>query len=168
MQYVENELHRPALIVAIEESEGPVGRACSHACRDVAPIREHMEHPLPLRASTGYRWFHELLTLLVEVVLDHPRRQPEITDGRAKSDKLELKFLAKFLPAGLVPEAQVPFRPYSQLPDPTRARARISPFLTRAKNELYALLTRGNFQSSYKISFRKRWARFVSRIDPGR
>ena len=64
MHYVGIDLHKRTMIVAVEDSEGPVGKACSYACQDVAAIREYMERLRPFRAvieaSTSYRWLQEL------------------------------------------------------------------------------------------------------------
>jgi len=130
-----------------------------------------MEHLRPFRAvieaSSSYRWLHQLLLPLGEVMLAHPWRLRAITDGRAKTDKLDAALLAKLLGAGLIPEAHIPSRPYAQLRDLTRAMARISWHKTQAKNELHALLIRENIRVPYKVPFRKRWTQFVSRIDLG-
>ncbi|MFQ5477427.1 MAG: transposase [Candidatus Binatia bacterium] len=46
--------------------------------------------------------------------------------GRAKTDKLDAKLLAKLLRADLIPTAYVPPRSYADLRGVTRARARLT------------------------------------------
>ena len=108
-------------------------------CRDVDDVRTFFDMHRPfqavIEASSSYRWFHDLLSPLGEVVLAYPRRLRAIVKGRAKTDRLDAVLLAKILRASLIPTS------YAQLRDLTRARARISRHKTVAKNELHALLS---------------------------
>ena len=101
MHYVKIDLHKHTMVVAVDDNEGPVGKACSYACQDVAAIKEYMERLRPFRgaieASSSYRWLHQLLSPLGEVMLAHQRRLRAITDGRAKTDNLYAALLAKLL-----------------------------------------------------------------------
>jgi transposase len=165
------DLHKRTIVVAIENENGPVGKAKSFPCRDVRELGQFFDLHRPFRAvieaSSGYRWLHELISPLGEVVLAHPRRMRAIVDGRAKTDKLDAALLAKLLRADLIPTAYVPPRSYASLRELTRARARISRHKTEAKNELHALLTRANMHPPFKVPFGKGWTRFVSQSDLG-
>lgn len=171
MHYIGIDLHKAMLVTAIEDENGPVGKARSLACRDVDAIREFFAAQRPfsavVEASCGYRWLHDLIAPLGEVVLAHPRRLRAIVTGRAKTDKLDAALLAKLLRAGLIPTAYVPPPDYAALRDVTRARARIARHRTETKNELHAVLARANVHVPVKTPFGKRWKRYVEGIDLG-
>ena len=82
MHYVGIDLHRRTLVIAVENNEGPVGKARSFACHEVSAIRRYMEELQPFRAvieaSSSYRWLHEMSAPLGKVM----RR---IVGGRAPS-----------------------------------------------------------------------------------
>ena len=171
MHYAGIDLHRRTIVIAIEDENGPVGKTTHFACRDSEAIRLFFENLGNFRAvveaSCGYRWLYDLLSPLGDVVLAHPRRLKAIVDGRAKTDKLDSALLAKLLKADLIPTAYVPPPRYAKLRDLTRGRSQLSRNLTKAKNELHALLARQNIHLPFKTPFCKRWVLAVSRLDFG-
>jgi transposase len=171
MHYVGIDLHKYTLVTAIETDQGPVGHPVTIPCKDTEKIRTFFENLRPFRsvieASGSYRWLHDLLSPLGEVVLAHPRRLKAIVEGRAKTDKLDAKLLAKLLRVNMIPTAYVPPRRYMDLRDICRARARLARHMTHSKNEIHALLSRENIHPPFKTPFCRGWIRFVSQTDLG-
>jgi transposase len=171
VHYAGIDLHKRFLVVGIEDDEGRVERPVRLACRDVARIVSFFKAHRPFRcvieASSSYRWLYELLSPLGEVQLAHPYRLRAIVAGRAKTDKLDAALLAKLLRAGLIPLAHIPARPYSDLRDLTRSRARVVRLMVRAKNELHAILARSNTQIPYANIFCKSGRRWIAGVDFG-
>jgi transposase len=171
MYYVGVDLHKRTLVVATEDDSGAKEKPVSFLCRDTEKIRAHFEARVPFKAvieaSSSYRWLYDLLSDLGEVVLAHPLRLRAIVSGRAKTDKLDAKLLAKLLRADLIPAAYVPPRPYADLRGITRARARLVRHVTEAKNELHALLTAANEHCPYRDTFCKGGRRWITSLDLG-
>jgi transposase len=171
MHYVGIDLHKRNLVLAVEDERGPVGKAQSFSCKEAARIKHRFERLRPFRAvieaSGSYRWLYDLLSPLGEVVLAHPLRLRAIVSGRAKTDKLDARLLAQLLRAGLIPTSYVPPKPYAELRDLTRSRARLVRHQSKARNELHALLARRNVHPPLKTPFGKAWRRFVTSLDLG-
>ena len=171
MYYVGVDLHKRTLVVATEDDSGVRERPVSFSCRDTDSIRAYFECRVPFKAvieaSSSYRWLYDMLSEFGEVILAHPLRLRAIVAGRAKTDKLDAKLLAKLLRADLIPTAYVPPRSYADLRGVTRARARLSRHMTEAKNELHALLTAANEHSPYRNAFCKSGCRWIQSIDLG-
>lgn len=166
MRYAGIDLHRRTLVVFIEDETGQAVDSRQFSCRDVEAIRTFFSSHRPFKAviesSCSYRWLHDLLSVLGEVVLAHPLRLRAIAAGRAKTDKLDARLLAKLLRGGLIPPAYVPPPRYQNLRDLTRARARLSREAARAKNELHALWARANLYPPYQNPFGVRGKRWMA------
>ncbi len=171
MHYAGIDLHKRFLVVSIEDDEGPVDRPVRMGCHETDRIVGFFKALRPFRcvieASSSYRWLYELLSPWGEVTLAHPYRLRAIVAGRAKTDKLDAALLARLLRANLIPSAHIPARPYSDLRDLTRARARLVRLMVRAKNELHAVLARSNIQVPYVNIFCKSGRRWIAGVDLG-
>jgi transposase len=171
MYYIGVDLHKRTLVIATEDDSGAKEKAISFSCRDTDQIQTFFESRSPFKAvieaSSSYRWLYDLLAPLGEVILAHPLQLRAIVSGRAKTDKLDAKLLAKLLRAELIPTAYVPPKPYADLRGVTRARARLSRHMTETKNELHALLTAANQHSPYRDAFCKTGRRWLQTVDIG-
>jgi transposase len=171
MYYIGVDLHKRTLVVATEDDSGAREKAISFSCRETESIQSFFESRTPFRAvieaSSSYRWLYDLLAPLGEVVLAHPLQLRAIVAGRAKTDKLDAKLLAKLLRAALIPTAYVPPKPYAELRGATRARARLSRHITETKNELHALMAAANQHSPYRDAFCKTGRRWLQSVDIG-
>jgi transposase len=171
MNHVGIDLHKKHLIVAVENDDGPVGKAKRLWCRHEDKILAHFQALVPFRAvieaSCSYRWLYDLLSPLGEVVLAHPFRLRAIVAARAKTDKLDAKLLAQLLRIDMIPQAYVPPQAYQDLRDVTRARARLSRAATQAKNQVHALLRRRNIHAPVRDVFSKAGRRWLQRLDLG-
>ena len=169
MNYVGIDLHKRFAVVALEDESGRMAKPQRFDCHDAGAMVRFFEQHRPFKAvveaSSGCRWFYELIEPLGEVSLAHPLRLRAIVSGRAKTDKLDAVLLARLLRAGMIPMAYVPPKPYQQLRDLTRARARITRHISEAKNELHALLARANIHSPYLTTFSKRGRRWLAALD---
>ena len=165
MFYAGVDLHRRSLVVAVEDEAGKEVAMRQFACEEVQAIKEFFSGLGPFRAvieaSSSYRWLYELLSPHGLVVLAHPYRLRAIVAGRAKTDKLDARLLAKLLRVGLIPTAYIPPVDYQALRDLARARARLSREATHAKNELHALLSRANLHSPYASVFCQRGRKWI-------
>lgn len=166
MHYAGIDLHRNDVVIAIEDQAGVGGKPRRFSTCEPAAIVGYLAAHRPfmavVEASCGYRWLYDLLTPLGTVVLAHPRRLRAIVAGRAKTDPLDAALLARLLRAGLIPQAYVPPMAYAQLRELTRARARLVRHEVEAKNELHAMLARGNLHPPFKTAFGKRWTKWVA------
>ena len=92
MYYVEIDLHKQHLVMAIENNLGPVGHPWRLRCCDVDLIAERFLALQPFQAvigaSSSYRWLYELLNPLGHVGLTHPLKLRAVVTARAKSNKL--------------------------------------------------------------------------------
>jgi transposase len=171
MYYIGIDLHKQALVMAVEDGTGPVGRPRRFACRDVDAIRSAAGRWRPFRAvveaSASYRWLYDLLSAQGEVVLAHPLKLRAITTARAKTDRLDARLLARLLRADLIPAAYVPPARYQRLRDLTRTRARLSHGATLAKNQVHALLARANVHPPVKTLFGKRGRQYLAELELG-
>jgi transposase len=167
MHYIGIDLHKHDLVVAVEDDNGPMGKPKRIRCCDEAEIGTFVGKLRPftavIEASASYRWLYDRLASLGSVVLAHPLRLRAIVAGRAKTDKLDAALLAALLRAGLIPTAYVPPKRFEQLRDLTRSRARLSQAATLAKNQLHALLRRGNRQAPFRNVFCKRGRRWLAK-----
>jgi transposase len=120
-----------------------------------------------IEASASYRWLHERLSPLGEVVLAHPLRLRASIARPAKTDKLDAALLARLLRMGQIPESYVPPKAYQELRELTRARARLSRSATEAKNLAHQLLTTRNIHAPYKKPFGVRGRRWMRALDLG-
>ena len=166
MLYAGVDLHRRSLVVAIQDETGKEVAVRQFACEEAQAIREFFsglgEFRAVIEASSSYRWLYELISPHGLVVLAHPYRLRAIVAGRAKTDKLDARMLARLLRAGLIPTAYIPPVDYQALRDLARARARLSREATHAKNELHALLGRANLHSPYANVFCQRGRRWIA------
>ena len=171
MQYVGIDLHKQDLVVAVEDESGPVGKTVRLGCKDESRIVSFFEKLVPfeavIEASSSYRWLYDLLSPLGRVLLAHPLRLRIMVTRRAKTDKLDAAVLARELRRGEIPEAYVPPRPYQELRELTRARARLSQAATAAKCQLHALLRGANVHPPYRSPFGKRGRRWLGSLDLG-
>jgi len=171
MRYVGIDLHKRDLVVAVEDETGPVGKPRRIRCEEESVIIEFFDTLHPFRAvieaSASYRWLYDLLSPLGPVMLAHPLRLRAIVTSRAKTDKLDAGVLAKLLRLGEIPAAYVPPRPYQELRDLTRARARLSQAATAAKCQLHALLGSANVHPPYRVPFGVRGRRWLGSLDLG-
>jgi transposase len=171
MYYVGIDLHKRDLVAAVEDERGPVGKPRRFACRDEAAIVAHLAAHRPFRAvieaSASYRWLHERLSPLGEVVLAHPLRLRASIARPAKTDKLDAALLARLLKMDQIPESYVPPKGYQELRELTRARARLSRAATEAKNQLHHLLTARNIEAPYRSPFGVRGQRWMRALDLG-
>jgi transposase len=171
MYYVGIDLHKRDLVAAVEDERGPVGKPRRFACRDEAAIVAHLAAHRPFRAvieaSASYRWLHERLSPLGEVVLAHPLRLRASIARPAKTDKLDAALLARLLRMDQIPESYVPPKAYQELRELTRARARLSRSATEAKNQLHHLLTARNIEAPYRSPFGVRGRRWMRALDLG-
>lgn len=163
------DLHKRFLVVAKEDDRGRSRKPRRFECSDLDGIAKFFDSARPFKAviesSSSYRWLYDLLSPMGEVILAHPLRLRAIVAGRAKTDKLDAALLAKLLRAGLIPTSYVPPRPYQDLREITRARARLSRRKTEAKNELHAILARRNVRSPYVNAFCKSGVRWLARLE---
>jgi transposase len=171
MYYVGIDLHKRDLVTAVEDEGGPVGRARRFPCRDEAAIVAHLSGLRPFRAvieaSASYRWLYDRLSPLGEVVLAHPLRLRASIARPAKTDKLDAALLARLLKMDQIPRSYVPPRPYEELRELTRARARLSRAATEAKNHLHHLLAVRNIHAPYRKIFGVRGRRWMQALDLG-
>jgi transposase len=164
MHYVGVDLHKRFLVACAEDERGAHTASGRFDCQDQEEILRFFEKLVPFRAvieaSCSYRWFHDAVAPLGEVVLAHPLQLRAIVAGRAKTDKLDAALLARLLRAGLIPEAYIPPPEYRELRDIARARSRLSRQGTTAVNELHALLCRRNIRlpfSNLSSMSSRRW-----------
>jgi transposase len=171
MHYVGIDLHKRFLVAATESSLGEVGRPVRLDCRDVTSIHYHFSDLRPftcvIEASSSYRWLYELLRTLGDVKLAHPLRLKAMVSGRAKTDKIDAALLAKLLRVDLIPTAYIPPRPYYELREITRSRARLVRRMTETKNELHTLLMSSNLHSPQKSVFCKSGVRWLKQVHLG-
>lgn len=171
MHYIGIDLHKRFLVAATESSLGELGQPVRLECRDVASIQSHFSALRPftcvIEASSSYRWLYELLRTLGDVKLAHPLRLKAMVSGRAKTDKIDAALLAKLLRVGLIPTAHIPPRPYYELRELARSRARLVRRMTEAKNEIHALLMGSNIHSPYKGVFCKSGTRWLKQVHLG-
>jgi len=169
MLYAGVDLHRRSLVVAVEDELGKEVAMRQFACEAAQAIKEFFsglgEFRAVIEASSSYRWLYELISVHGQVVLAHPYRLRAIVAGRAKTDKLDARLLARLLRAGLIPTAYIPPADYQALRDLARARARLSREATHAKNELHALLARANLHSPYYNAFCQRGRQWLAGQD---
>jgi len=169
MHFVGVDLHKRFLVVRAEDDRGVRTGSGRFDSQDRTGILEFFEKMKPFRcvieASCSYRWFHELVSPLGDVVLAHPLRLRAIVAGRAKTDKLDAALLARLLRAGLIPEAYIPPRGYQELRDLARARARLSQQASSTACELHALLTRENIRMPFANVFSKSAQRWLAGLD---
>ena len=171
MRYIGIDLHKRFLVLAVEDERGLSSQTKRFRCYEVTEICKFFRHLRPFRcvieASSSYRWLYDLLSPLGDVVLAHPLRLRAIVAGRAKTDKLDAVLLAKLLRFGLIPPAYVPPRPYADLREVTRGRARLVRHMVQARNELHALLARNNQQVPYVNAFCKSGVRWIAELNLG-
>ena len=172
MRYVGVDLHKRSVVMPAEDEHGRRQDSGRFDSQDRPGIVRFFENLKPFRcvieASCRYRWFHELISPLGEVILAHPLRLRAIVTGRAKTDKLDAALLARLLRAGLIPEAYIPPRSYQELRDLARARARLSQQATSAACELHAMLTRRNIRMPFANVFSKSAQRWLAGLElPG-
>ncbi len=171
MRFVGIDLHKRFLVVAVEDERGRPRKSRRFDCREVEEIRGYFKalgrFSAVIEASSSYRWLYELLEPLGDVILAHPLRLRAIVSGRAKTDKLDAALLAKLLRGGLIPPSYIPPRPYHELREITRARARLSRKRTEARNEVHALLTRANVHVPFVNAFCKAGRRWIGEVDLG-
>ena len=171
MRYIGIDLHKQNIVVAVGDSRGSRLVSRTFSTGNVVPVILFFKRQTPftavIEASCSYRWLYDLLSPLGEVKIAHPLRLRAIVSGRAKTDKLDSAMLAKLLMAGMIPESYVPPRPYQDLRDITRARARLSRNATKAKNEIHALLARANCRAPYRSPFGPRGRRWLLKINLG-
>jgi len=169
MHYVGVDLHKRFLVVRAEDEHGIRKGSGRFDSQDRSGILKFFEKLKPFRcvieASCSYRWFHELVSPVGDVVLAHPLRVRAIVAGRAKTDKLDAALLARLLRARLISEAYIPPRAYQELRDLARARARLSQQATSAACELHALLTRRNLRLPFANVFSKAAQRWVTGLE---
>jgi len=169
MRYVGVDLHKRFLVVRAEDERGVRKGSGRFDCQDRSGILEFFEKLKPFRcvieASCSYRWFHDLVSPLGDVILAHPLRLRAIVAGRAKTDKLDAALLARLLRARLIPEAYIPPREYQELRDLARARARLSQQASSAACELHALLTRRNLRLPFANVFSKSAQRWLTGLE---
>jgi transposase len=168
MMYVGIDLHRLTVVVAVEDEGGQVREIRTFQTRDVEIIRTFFSalgsFKAVIEASCSYRWLFDLVSKFGEVVLAHPFRLRAIVSGRAKTDKLDARLLAKLLRAGLIPPAYVPPLSYQVLRDLTRGRARLSRDITRTKNEIGAILAKSNIHPPYASPFGVRGLKWLETV----
>ncbi len=171
MRYIGIDLHKRNVVVAVDDSHGSHLASRTFSTGNVGSIILFFKRQSPftavIEASCSCRWLYELLSPLGSVKIAHPLKLRAIVSGRAKTDKLDSAMLAKLLRAGMIPESYVPPRPYQELRDITRARARLSRHATKAKNEIHALLTRANCRAPYRSPFGPRGRKWLLKIDLG-
>ena len=106
MQFVGVDLHKRFLVACAEDERGARIASGRFDCQDQEGILAFFEKLRPFRvvieASCSYRWFHDAVSPLGEVVLAHPLQLRAIVAGRAKTDKLDAALLARLLRAGLI------------------------------------------------------------------
>ena len=73
-----------------------------------------------------------------------------------KTEKVDSKFLARLLGAGLVPPVHVPSREMRQLRSPVRQRAGLVKIRTQTKNMIHALLTKNCIHHEFSDLFGKK------------
>jgi len=168
MHYVGIDLHKRFLVTAAMNTKGDVERPVTINCADESAIVAHFSNLRPftcvIEASSSYYWLYELLRDIGEVKLAHPLRLKAMVSGRAKTDKLDARLLAKLLRADLIPTAYIPPRPYHELREIVRGRARLARRMAEAKNELHSLLMRNNLHSPYRNAFCKAGIRWLKEV----
>ena len=171
MHFIGVDLHKRTMVVAVEDDAGHRQTPVSFRCSEPDTIRQYFAAQVPFRAvieaSTSYRWLYDLLSENGEVLLAYPRQLRAIVAGRAKTDKLDAKLLARLLRADLIPPAYVPPPAYADLRGLTRARARLARHATEAKNELQALLTARNMHAPFTNAFCKQGRAWLQAADFG-
>lgn len=171
MRFVGIDLHKRFLVVAVEDERGRPRKPRRFDCREIEEIRGYFKglgrFAAVIEASSSYRWLYELLEPLGEVILAHPLRLRAIVSGRAKTDKLDAALLARLLRGGLIPPSYIAPRPYHELREITRARARLSRKRTEARNEVHALLSRANVHVPFVNAFCKAGQRWIAEADLG-
>ncbi len=171
MYYVGIDLHKRFLVIAVEGERGPKGIPKTFNCHETVKILRHFEKLKPFKAvieaSASYRWLHELLSPYGEIILAHPLKLRAIVSGRAKTDKLDAKLLAKLLRVGLIPRAYIPPARYQLLRDITRGRAKLVRDAVRVKNELQHLMMRRNLRSPYKVALCDKGRAWLAEVDMG-
>jgi transposase len=120
-----------------------------------------------IEASASYRWLHERLSPMGEVVLAHPLRLRASIARPAKTDKLDAALLARLLRMDQIPESYVPPKAYQELRELTRARARLSRSATEAKNLGHQILAARNIHAPYRKPFGVRGRRWMRALDLG-
>jgi len=169
MLYAGIDLHRRFMIVAVEDKQGKLLHSNRYECRDVDMIKMFFSRigtfKAVIESSSSYRWLYDLISPYGEVILAHPYRLRAIVAGRAKTDKLDARMLARLLRVDMIPESYVPPPDYQALRDLARMRARITREMTTAKNQLQALLARSNRHSPYVNVFCKSGRKWITAQD---
>lgn len=168
MVFVGIDLHKTFLVADVQDSMGNSLASRRFDCAAPWRIFEFFEKIAPfqavIEACGSYRWLHDLLAPLGDVVLAHPLRLKAIAAAPAKTDKLDAALLAQLLRAGLIPEAYVPGEPYRTLRDLTRARARLSRDAARVKIQMREILRRLNIHPPLKKLFGVRGRRWLAAL----
>ena len=169
MLYAGIDLHRRFLIVAVEDQEGKLMHSKRYECRDTAGITAFFSKlgsfKAVIESSSSYRWLYDLISQYGEVVLAHPYRLRAIVAGRAKTDKLDARMLARLLRIDMIPRSYVPPQEYQALRDMARMRARLVRDKSTVKNQLHSFLSRSNIHSPYVNTFCKKGREWIRNLD---
>ncbi|HJS59584.1 MAG TPA: IS110 family transposase [Vicinamibacteria bacterium] len=147
------DIHKHVLHAAVLDCEsGELQDARFPATRDALEqwaLRFHEELTLvAIEATTGWRWVcRELQALGYDVRLADPGQAQALRGGkrRAKTDRLDARWLCHLLAKDMLPEAWLPPAEIQELRDRTRLRKALVDDRTRWAQRLHALLTQEGF-----------------------
>ena len=171
MWHIGVDLHRRTVVIAAVTDKGEVFNPITISCREERAIVRTFKKLTPFRAvveaSATYRWLHELISPLGEVLLAHPLKLRAMIQRRSKTDKLDAMLLAQLLRIDQVPLAYIPSRRYQYLREVTRYRAKLGRDLSKLKVAVQSLLARNNRYSPYRKAWGARGRQWLSRQDFG-
>lgn len=171
MWYVGIDLHRVTVVIAAINDAGESMAPVTIPCRETAAIVEAVTKLGAFRAvieaSGTYRWLYDLLQPHGTILLAHPHRLHAMIQRRTKTDKLDAQLLANLLRINQIPLAYIPPKPYQQLRELTRCRARQGRDLAQVKIKLRAILSRKNLEAPFQAPFGPRGLAWFRRQDFG-
>jgi len=171
MWHIGVDLHRKTVVIAAVKDKGDVFDPVTISCREERAIVRTFKKLTPFRAvveaSATYRWLHELISPLGEVLLAHPLKLRAMIQRRSKTDKLDAMLLAQLLRINQVPLSYVPSRRYQYLREVTRYRVKLGRDRSQLKVAVQSLLARNNRYAPYRDTCGVRGRKWLSKQDFG-
>jgi transposase len=171
MWHVGVDLHRKTVVIAAVPDKGEVFDPVTISCREEKEIVRTFKKLTPFRAvveaSATYRWLHELISPLGEVLLAHPLKLRAMIQRRSKTDKLDAMLLAQLLRIDQVPLSYIPSERYQYLREVTRYRVKLGRDLSKLKVAVQSLLARNNSYAPYRKAWGARGRKWLLKQDFG-
>ena len=169
MLFVGVDLHKKTLTVCVMTADRTVvQRKLLYCCCPEQIEKFFASLPQPVQvvieATACYEWLWTLLEPLVErIVLAHPQKLRVIAESVNKTDKVDAEILARFLAAGMIPEAYRPTPRQRQHRALVRHRYFVRKRIGRLKNKIHHLL--GNYNADRKNLFSSEGLKYLASVE---